>query len=297
MLAMRDWHRVFSVSLADVVTGLPFRVVQEFELSRLKQRLDTAIICLTEAQVSEHFWPDLPDGLTDLADHNLLSYKSMHESLTCASMWELVSHAVIYGKQHWKKSWAAALQDPRKLRLIAVTTHRPEWLTPGDDPSQRKLADGVYEIEFLKLVIRIIVPREVAKTPRNALWHLLSGDPELVRFGMQHYQARDAELYNILNDLREAYALEGFEMPYTKEDYKREVAKELFQKISPTERRELLGQLPVEERLSGLSPDEVLRGLSPDERLRGLSPEQIEAYLNHVRKGDASEGDIVGGHV
>ena len=45
---MRDWHRVFGVSLADVVTGLPFEVVQELELSRPKQRLDVAIIRLTE---------------------------------------------------------------------------------------------------------------------------------------------------------------------------------------------------------------------------------------------------------
>jgi hypothetical protein len=74
--------------------------VQELELSRPKQRLDVAIIRLTEAQVSEHRWPELPDGLTDLADHNLVSYKSIRESLTCGAMWELVSHAVIYGKQH-----------------------------------------------------------------------------------------------------------------------------------------------------------------------------------------------------
>jgi len=45
---MRDWDRVFGVSLADVVTGLPFEVVQELELSRPKQRLDVAIIRLTE---------------------------------------------------------------------------------------------------------------------------------------------------------------------------------------------------------------------------------------------------------
>ena len=98
MAAMRDWHRVFGVSLADVVTGLPFRVVQELELSRMKQRLDVAIIRLTESQVSEHVWPDLPDGLTDLADHNLVSYKSMRESLTKPSTWELVSYGVTYAK-------------------------------------------------------------------------------------------------------------------------------------------------------------------------------------------------------
>jgi hypothetical protein len=71
-------------------------------------------------------------------------------------------------------------------------------------------------------------------------------------------------------------------MRYTKDEYKREVAKALFPKISPSERRELLGQLPVEERLSGLSPDEVLRG---------FSAEEIEAYLHQIHKRDASDGD------
>ena len=77
--------------MADVVTGLPFHVVLELELSRPKQRLDVAVISLAERSPAEHSWPDLPDGLTDLADHNLVSYKSIRESLTCGGMWELVS--------------------------------------------------------------------------------------------------------------------------------------------------------------------------------------------------------------
>ena len=95
---MKAWHRIFGVSLADVVTGLPFRVEQELELSRMRQRLDVAIIRLTEAAASDHSWPDLPDGLTDLADHNLLSYKSLRENLTCGSILDLVSYGVIYAK-------------------------------------------------------------------------------------------------------------------------------------------------------------------------------------------------------
>jgi len=164
-----------------------------------------------------------------------------------------------------------------KLRLIAVTTHHPAWLMPAADAAQGRRTDtnGVYELGFLQLVLRVIVPSEMAKTPRNALWHLLSGDRELVRYGMEHYQARDAGLYNILNDLRQSYAMEGVEVPYTKEDYKREVARELFLKAPPADRREWLDQLPAEERLGRLSPDE---------RLSGLSPEQIEAYLDKLHR-------------
>jgi hypothetical protein len=93
--------------------------------------------------------------------------------------------------------------------------------------------------------------------------------------------------------------MEGVEVPYTKEDYKREVARELFLKAPRADRREWLDQLPAEERLgrlspderlSGLSPDERLSGLSPDERLSGLSPEQIEAYLDKLRRQAGRDG-------
>ncbi len=62
-------------------------------------------------------------------------------------------------------------------------------------------------------------------------------------------------------------------MPYTKEDYKREVARELFLKAPPGDRREWLDQLPADERLSGLPPDKRLYGLSaartPEWTVRG----------------------------
>jgi hypothetical protein len=263
---MRNWHRIFAVSLADVVTGLPFHVLQELELAQIKQRLDVALIRLFEALLGQRFWPDLPDGLEDLADHNLVTYKSLHESLSCSAICELVSHGVLYAKQEWD-DWEAALPDPARLRLLAVATHRPAWLKPDEQPGQTCRMPGVYEIQVLQLTIRVIVPREVALIPKNALWHLLSADPERVRYGTEHYHLRNPVLYNMLNDLKETYALEGVEMPYTIEDYKREVARELLKKMSPREIREVL---------------------SPRELLEGLSLEEIQAYLDERRsKADA----------
>jgi hypothetical protein len=278
---MRDWHRIFAVSLADVVTGLPYRVVQELELARITQRLDVALICLIEAHGGARvaLWPDLPDGLGDLSEHNLLTYKSLHESLSCSAMCELVSHGVLYAKQEWGDDWQTALLDPARLKLLAVTTHRPAWLQPDQEPGQTCLMPGVYEVRFLRLTIRVIVPREVAQTPKNALWHLLSADPERVRYGTEHYHLHDTTLYNILNDLKETYALEGVEMPYTIEDYKREVARELLKEMSPR------------ERLEGLSLRERLEGLSPRDLLQILPPEEIQAYLDEVRRNTNAPGD------
>ena len=61
--------------------------------------------------------------------------------------------------------------------------------------------------------------------------------------------------------------MEGFEVPYTKEGYKREVARELFQKMPSSERRELLG----------------------------LSVEELEAYLKELRSQASPGGDAATG--
>ena len=52
-------------------------------------------------------------------------------------------------------------------------------------------------------------------------------------------------------------------MPYTVEDYKKDLKREILESSSP------------EERLNGLSPEDLLRGLSRT---------QIEAYLEKLRR-------------
>jgi hypothetical protein len=272
---MTDWHRIFGVSLADIVTGLPFRVVQELELAQISQRLDAAII-RADANPRPIEWPDLPDGLVDLADHNIVTYKSIRESLTAASMWELVSNTVLYTKQEWKDKWYQAFQSPGTLRLFAVATHRPVWLATEDTHCQRKLLPGVYELEFLELRIRVIVPREIEQIPRNALWHLLSGVEPLITYGLQHYQMHDVALYNLLNELKRNYKLEGIEMAYTKEDYKREV------------RRELLANMSIQELFEYISPRKIVEELTTHERLEGMTRKEMaytkEDYKREVRR-------------
>ncbi len=68
-------------------------------------------------------------------------------------------------------------------------------------------------------------------------------------------------------------------MSFTMEDFKRELSKEYFQKLSPDEQREVLQLLPPEKRR------EVLNLLPPEERLAGLSQEQIRQYLNQMNAG------------
>src|SRR5438105_5742374 len=92
--ALRDWHRLFGLLLTDFFTGSPFIVEVERDLSRQQQLLDVAIL----RRLRGRFVGRLPDGLDDLADYNLLTFKSHREALDGWAMRELIAHYVAYRK-------------------------------------------------------------------------------------------------------------------------------------------------------------------------------------------------------
>lgn len=67
-------------------------------------------------------------------------------------------------------------------------------------------------------------------------------------------------------------------MPYTVEDYKRELQQEILAK---TPHEELLRLLTPEERVAGLTPEELVNSMSPEERA------EVEALLARMRSGQS----------
>jgi hypothetical protein len=65
--ALRDRHRLFGLLLTDFFSGSPFVVEVEPDLSVQQQFLDVAIVRRGRGR----FAGRLPDGLDDLAEHNL----------------------------------------------------------------------------------------------------------------------------------------------------------------------------------------------------------------------------------
>jgi hypothetical protein len=70
---MIDWHRLFGLALTDFFTHSPFVVELEKDLSLKQQFLDVVIL---RKQPGEFEGP-LPDGLDNLAEHNLLGYSAL----------------------------------------------------------------------------------------------------------------------------------------------------------------------------------------------------------------------------
>src|SRR5690349_17213584 len=92
--AWRDWHRLFGLLLTDFFTDSPFAVDVERDLSQQQQFLDVIIVRRRRGK----FAGELPDGLDDLAEHNLITFKSFHESLDAWALRELLGAYVAYRK-------------------------------------------------------------------------------------------------------------------------------------------------------------------------------------------------------
>ena len=97
----KPWHRWLGILLTDLFVGRPWSVTMEEELSLKSQRLDILIIERRDAAgaTADPAGVDgLPDGLENLAAHNLLSDKSAAEPFNAWALEERVSHYVTYRK-------------------------------------------------------------------------------------------------------------------------------------------------------------------------------------------------------
>jgi hypothetical protein len=292
---LRDWHRLFGLLLTDFFTGSPFTVEVERDLSQQQQLLDVVIVRRGRGR----FAGRLPDGLDDLAAHNLISFKSHREALDGWAMKELVGHYVAYRKLVSPSPTDLLPED--HFRLYAVCARFPHNLS-GQVPWQERQA-GVYDCRWGTDVVRVLVAGALPREAHNAPLHLFSAAPDLVSFGQGAYRRRSTKTSLLLGQLFEAFQGEGLAMSYTMKDFERDYIKKHFPQLTPEEQREVLESLPPDKRqklLESLPPEEqraapgslppeerreVLESLPPEERLAGLSAEQIRQYLDRLTAG------------
>lgn len=178
----RDWHRLFGLILTDFFTGSPFHVELEKDLSLLKQLLDVVILRRTPGV----FTGRLPDGLKELANHNLITFKSYREALDAWAMKELIRHDVNYRKQV-SPSPDDLLPD-EEFHLFAVCARYPHNLAQQVPWTERQ--PGVYDCRWGTDTVRVIVLGQLPREEHNAPLHLFSASQEQVRYGTEHYRQR-----------------------------------------------------------------------------------------------------------
>jgi hypothetical protein len=247
--ALRDWHRLFGLLLTDFFTGSPFTVEIERDLSAQQLLLDVVIVRRERGK----FMGTLPDGLGDLAEHNLITFKSHHESLDAWALKELVGHYVAYRKL--VSASPSELLSEDCFHLYAVCARFPHNLS-GQAPWRERQA-GVYDCQWGTDVVRVVVAGQLPREAHNAPLHLFSASGDLVGFGQGTYRQRSARTSRLLGQLLETFQAEGLVMPYTMEDFERDYVKKHFPKLTPEEKAEVLRSLPPETRLAGLSKQQI----------------------------------------
>jgi len=298
---MIPWHRLFGLTLTDFFAGSSYSVELEKDLSVKYQLLDVVIVEKNEGTPPA----ELPDGLENLAAHNLLTYKSLQESLDGWTVEELMGHYVNYRKQISPKG---KLLAPENFRVYAVSTKYPKKLSTQVDFTE--ISPGVYEVKWGIRNVRIIVLSLIPKTERNAVWLMFSAVPEKVGFGAGNYEW-NIPVSTVINQLFSKYKEGGIEMAYTVEDYHRDLKKEAMKIMTEEDLASLMNNFGPEkvlkrlkpedvlkiyrpedvmktyrpeERLKGLKAEERLKGLKTEEVLKGMKPEQIEAYLKKLNR-------------
>src|SRR5438874_4862034 len=225
---LRDWHRLFGLLLTDFFSGSPFVVEVERDLSAQQQLLDVVIVRRRRGKFPEA----LPDGLGDLAEHNLITFKSFREALDDWAIRELSAHYVAYRKL--VSPSPSDLLPAQRFRLYAVCARFPHNLVASQLPWQERQA-GVYDCRWGLDTIRVVVAGELPREAHNAPLHLFSASPELVGFASGAYRQRSERTSRLLRQLFDRYQGEDFVMPFTLEDFDRWYTKEHFTKLTPEE--------------------------------------------------------------
>jgi hypothetical protein len=259
-----DWHRLFGLTLIDLFIDSNCTVELEKELSIKRQYLDVVIIKKTTGEPLN----EIPAGLENLTQHNLLTYKSLWEPLDDWAIEELIGHYTNYRKL---VSPSQQLLPQNQFQLYAVSTRYPRKLL-NSEIVFKEIEAGVIDLRWGNRLIRLIILSRIPKEKKNSLWLLFSGKKREFVYGNKHHQWRRVSGKAVLNRLYELYLTQGVIMSYTIEDFHRDLIKEY------------LYLLPPEERLKGLPPEERLKGLPPEERLKGLPPKVIEEYLSKLKK-------------
>ncbi len=254
------WHRIFGMALTQYFAGTAWQVDVEVDLSLQQQRLDLVIVRRRDHTIA----PLWPDGFGTPADYNLFTFKAIKDPLDAWALKELAGHGVNYRK--YVSPDLDHLLPEDQFRLLAASMHFPRGL--ASRVALQAQGPGAYDVQWGTDTIRILVLREMPEAEQNIVWNLFSGDQQRIAAALRRLQPRQASYSSLLNELLGYYGLEGIAMPYTMEDFEREVEQKILKKLTP------------EQRLAGLSPKQVLAG---------LSPEQLQEIENYLKKEAAQD--------
>jgi len=267
---MIKWHRIFGAVLCDFFDGSAYTVELEKDLSLKQQFLDVVILHKRPNPTSTAKPLQLPDGLDNLRDHNLLTFKSHQETLNRYALYELYGHFINYCKQLDNQQIRVDFDNCQLYAVCAMYPHK--LFTQGEF---KQLQAGVYECKVLEYSTRILVTREMSPHAHNAIWQLFSGNATQFASGAKHYGVHRMRRNELMRRIFRHYQLEElFPMAYTLEQFEKDLHEDMLNDLTEWEIMRAMQTLPVEKRLEGISEEKRLHGIPTEKRLEGIPTEK-----------------------
>ena len=299
-----NWHRLFGIVLKDFFHGTPFIVELEKDLSIKQQWLDVVIIRKQPGPVTKPF----PDGLNDLSDHNLITFKSHQESLTDWSIKELIGHYVNYRKQ--VSPTMKQLLPETDFKLFAVSARFPDQIHAANPMLMQ--SPGVHQLQWGTDTVTVLVMRDLPDEEQNALLHLFSAVPKKIQYAKDYYRPQLPDNSTVLLQLLKEYGFEELNMPYTMKEYqdyaiednlkfilKKSFGTNLLKALTPENvfkyvpTKVLLNLLPAEEQAKDLTPEEIVKFFPPEKLLEELSPKELWHFLSPKDRSELLPAELI----
>ncbi len=214
-----QWHQIVAPLLKEELDEFSFDVLPELDVTH-QQIVDASIDLIQgERKPSAKALKKAPDGFQNLNRFNPCSIK-FDEPFDADALEELIGYSVLFRKIRAKQDpggkpiWKASRKE---VSLYAVCRHKPS--TPGIRGHLKAQLPGIYGLALPGRVVTVIVPWQTRKIPRNAIWHLISGKPKQVEYGIRHFDWNEHTNANIMHRLIKHYHLKGIAMAATVEDY------------------------------------------------------------------------------
>jgi hypothetical protein len=266
------WHPLL-VALLERFLPRGYKLIPEFLLSRLSQRVDILVV----RQEAEPGPVEKIHSILDyLAAHTIIEHKGPTDDLAGEDVLVLLGYAFQYMRR-------AKLKDPSDVCLMVVADRITKSFLDQAKLSRVELEEvehGIWRGSFAGFTVHGVETGKAAE--RGGTEHLLYTlsrqfleDPTRAR----PLDREETEVYGWLYQQVRQFKREHGVMAVKDIESFEQSMMAFFDSISadhPEFVGRILAHCPPEKRVEGLAAEERLRGLPLEDRLRGLSPEELE---------------------
>ena len=254
------WHPML-IALLEFYLPTGWKLLPEFLLSRLPQRIDIVVLRLVHATAGPV--RKLHSIYDYLRPHTLIEHKGPTDDL---ELWDALT-LLAYAGQYMR---LAKVSEPDDMCLMVICDRIPTGFVQQVDKMGghfEEVGGGLWRGKMAGMTMRGIATREACKEgPTERLLYTFSQAYLTAPEGLLPLDAEEMRVYTLLYQQVEQFRKQRGTMAIRDID----AAQKSYEEVLA----EMLEQVPPALRLRGLTPEQIAKALTPEQRLEGLRPEQ-----------------------